>query len=384
MKINKKSYAVCETDSLGRLYEEDSRKDVRGLYARDRDRILHSTGFRRLKGKTQVFMSTNEDHHRTRLTHSLEVSQIARTIARTLELNEDLTETIALAHDLGHTPYGHIGEDSLDECMMVYGGFDHNAQSLRIVTKLEQRYPQFDGLNLTWESLEGIVKHNGPIEKPYPFCIDEFNNKYDLKLSSYASLEAQVAAIADDVAYNHHDIDDGWRAGLFTLNDLYEIEHIGNTIEQVKNEYSGISQERLMFETLRRTMSSMILDIVENTENNLNRIKPETVNDIRNCGQQIVDMSPDMLAKNKQTREFLFKNVYRAGVVNAKRDDCYKHIDVLFSAYMNDEKLLPNGWQQKTQDYTDKDSAKARGVADYIAGMTDRYADDRYNDIVNK
>ena len=382
-KISK--YGICPTDSKGRLHKESSRPDVRSCFARDRDRILHSEAFRRLKGKTQVFVSTTKDHHRTRLTHSLEVSQIARTIARTLMVNEDLTETIALAHDLGLPPYGHTGEEALIECMSEYGGFEHNEQSFRIVTSIEKRYPLFDGLNLTWESLEGILKHNGPLNKASNY-ISEFNNEYDLKINTYASLEAQIASISDDVAYNHHDIEDSVRAGLISIDDLYSIKPIGQVFDDVKKEYGRINDKILLAEVLRRLMSKMIIDIVETTKKNLLDINPSCPQDIRNWNNQTVCMSKDMFKYKKLIRKFLFDNVYLAESINMKRDESKEKVKTLFAYYMkNPENMnLPEKTNMLLSsslsvDTTEKE--KARFVADYVAGMTDQYADIQYTNI---
>ncbi len=378
-------YGIYPTDSKGRLHKESSRPDVRSCFARDRDRILHSESFRRLKGKTQVFVSTTKDHHRTRLTHSLEVSQIARTIARTLMVNEDLTETIALAHDLGHPPYGHTGEEALIECMSEYGGFEHNEQSFRIVTSIEKRYPLFDGLNLTWESLEGILKHNGPVDKASNY-ISEFNNSYNLKINTYASLEAQIASISDDVAYNHHDIEDSVRAGLISIDDLYNIKPIGQVFDDVRKEYGRVNDKILLAEALRRLMSKMIIDIVETTKKNLSDINPSCPQDIRNCNNQAVCMSKDMVKYKKLIRKFLFDNVYLTESMNIKRDESKEKVKTLFAYYMKNPEnmnipektnmLLSNSLSVDT---TEKE--KARFVADYVAGMTDQYADIQYTNI---
>ena len=387
MKHEYNIFKVLEKDSKGRLHDEKSHADVRGCFARDRDRILHSTGFRRLKGKTQVFVSTNVDHHRNRLTHTLEVSQIARSLARSFGVDEDLTEAIALSHDLGHTPYGHVGEDALSDCMRVYGGFDHNGQSLRIVTKLEECYPAFDGLNLTWECLEGILKHNGPVKDILSATTEEFctyansiKPSFDLQVDSHASFEAQIAAIADDVAYNHHDIDDGFRAGLFTLEELAEIKHIAPYVTQVRKDYPGVSDSRLLGEIIRRMLSAMVFDIVNATTATIKAINPQSVNDIRNAGQQIVKMSEEVFANTKCLRAFLFERVYRAEAVVEKGEECYEKINVLFAYYLNDLRQLPNG-----EDLTITDTAKTvRIIADYIAGMTDQYADTLYRKITTK
>ena len=387
MKYEYNIFKVVEKDSKGRLYDENNRADVRGCFARDRDRILHSTGFRRLKGKTQVFMSTNIDHHRNRLTHTLEVSQIARSLARSFGVDEDLTEAIALSHDLGHTPYGHVGEDALDDCMRVYGGFDHNGQSLRIVTKLEECYPAFDGLNLTWECLEGILKHNGPVKGILTATTEEFctyangvKPSFVLQVDSHASFEAQIAAIADDVAYNHHDIDDGFRAGLFSLDELAEIKHIAPYVAEVRKDYPGVKDSRLLGEVIRRMLSAMVVDIRDTTTATIKALNPQSANDIRNAGQQIVKMSEGMFAKTKCLRTFLFERVYRSDAVMDKGKECYEKINVLFAYYFNDLRQLPNG-----KDLVITDTEKTvRIIADYIAGMTDQYADALYIKIKTK
>ncbi|MFL2660224.1 MAG: deoxyguanosinetriphosphate triphosphohydrolase [Alphaproteobacteria bacterium] len=380
-KISK--YGISPTDSKGRLHKESSRPDVRSCFARDRDRILHSEAFRRLKGKTQVFVSTTKDHHRTRLTHSLEVSQIARTIARTLMVNEDLTETIALAHDLGHPPYGHTGEEALIECMSEYGGFEHNEQSFRIVTSIEKRYPLFDGLNLTWESLEGILKHNGPVDKVSDY-IREFNNNYDLKINTYAPLEAQIASISDDVAYNHHDIEDSVRAGLVSIDDLHNIKPIGQVFDDVRKEYGRVNDKILLAEALRRLMSKMIIDIVETTKKNLSDINPSCPQDIRDWNNQTVCMSKDMVKYKKLIRKFLFDNVYLAESMNIKRDESKEKVKTLFAYYMkNPENMnIPEKTNMLLSNSLSVDKTeKARFVADYVAGMTDQYADIQYTNI---
>ncbi|MGB1360986.1 MAG: deoxyguanosinetriphosphate triphosphohydrolase [Alphaproteobacteria bacterium] len=375
-----KEYGMKSSQSKGRLFSDSSRADVRSPFARDRDRILHSEAFRRLKGKTQVFMSTDEDHHRTRLTHTLEVAQIARTLARALFVNEDLTETVALAHDLGHPPYGHIGEDALSECMEEVRGFEHNEQSLRIVSKLEERYTNFDGLNLTWESLEGILKHNGPITGTVPYYIEKFNKQFDLEISTHATLEAQIAAIADDVAYNHHDIEDGIRSGLISLNDLYEIKHIGDVLDMVKADNPNATEKTILAETLRRLMSAMVMDIVATTNKNIEAINPQSSEDIRNCGRQVVKMSDDMFNKTKQVKTFLSVNLYRCDVMNVKREECKVKVKTLFNYYMDKYEDLPEIFDTvKTfENETEKRRHQIRRVADYVAGMTDNFADKEY------
>ncbi len=365
-------YAMFENTSRGRFFDQPVGTDVREIFARDRDRILHCSAFRRLKGKTQVFMSTQNDHNRTRLTHTLETSQIARTLARTLYVNEDLTETIALAHDLGHPPYGHVGEDALREFTADYERFDHNAQSLRIVCDLEQRYLTFDGLNLNWESIEGIIKHKGPFtdSDKIPAYITHISHKYNIPLHTYATLEAQIAAISDDVAYNNHDIDDGLRSGLIHLYDLHDIPHVAKIMDNIRHEHTGIANHRLVAEIIRRLMTEMVSDIVHTTQQNIARIKPQTVDDIRECNESLVCMSAEMIDKTKQIQTFLITNVYRPAPMKILRDKYYKKTLFLMQAYMDNMHLLPT----PPQDIMGT-KEKVRIVTDFVSGMTDTYAD---------
>ena len=371
-------FATKWEDSRGRLHPEDD-SATRTPYQRDRDRIIHSAAFRRLMHKTQVFVAPETDHFRTRLTHSLEVSQIARSMARTLRVDEDLTEAVALSHDLGHPPFGHSGEDALDEMMQPYGGFDHNDQALRVVVLLETRYPEFDGLNLSWETLEGLVKHNGPLisvdggPETLPPTIKSYNTLHDLDLSAYAGLEAQLAALADDIAYNHHDMDDGLRSGLFTLQQVSEtVPHVGATFDAVRSDYPGIEQQRLIGEGVRRLIGDMVGDVVAETQARLQKLCPASVRDIRLAGKPMVAFSNDMREREKALKAFLFENMYRNPAVNPERDRGQSVVRTLFRAFMADPGKMPEQWHAAAQ--TQEEIDRARVVADYIAGMTDRYA----------
>ena len=373
-------YASDPTQSRGRLFDE-GQSLTRSPFQRDRDRIVHSTAFRRLKHKTQVFIAHEGDHYRTRLTHTIEVSQIARALARALKLDEDLAEGVALVHDFGHTPFGHTGEDALDALLEDYGGFDHNAQSLRIVTKLEQRYAEFDGLNLSWESLEGLVKHNGPLvakkgeelTSNVPVAITNYNQLHDLWLWSFASLEAQAAAIADDIAYNTHDIDDGLRSGLLTHQMLEEVPFLAGLIKEVKDRYPNLDESRLTHEVTRRQITQMVEDVIGTAQENLAIVKPKSADDVRHANQTIVGFSDRMSDIDKQLKTFLFANVYRHPTVMEKRDHVSKVVDQLFDAFMNDpQKMEGARWVDGLEMLTE--SARARHVGDYLSGMTDTYA----------
>ncbi len=347
---------------------------TRSLYARDRDRILHSTAFRRLTYKTQVFVYHEGDHYRTRLTHSLEVAQIARSMARTLELDEDLTEALALAHDLGHPPFGHAGERALDAAMAGEGGFDHNAQSLRVVTALERKYAGFDGLNLTWETLEGLVKHNGPltgsaVTRPVPRPIADYCLRQDLELSTYASLEAQLAALADDIAYNNHDVDDGYRAALFTLDDLAEVPLVGRAVAEVRGTYPDIDATRALYETNRRLITALIDDAVTETRARLVALAPQSADDIRHAAEPVAAFSAEMQARARRASRLPRERVYREQRIARIMADAERVVADLFGLYLGHKTALPPEWQEQApgDDY-------ARHVSDFIAGMTDRYA----------
>jgi dGTPase len=373
------TYACDPQYSRGRLVAE-SESPTRTAFQRDRDRIIHSTAFRRLKHKTQVFIAHEGDHYRTRLTHTIEVAQIARALARSMRLDEDLAEAIALVHDFGHTPFGHTGEDALDEKMREFGGFDHNAQSLRIVTSLEKRYAEFDGLNLTWETLEGLVKHNGPLTNasgqgivhPVPEAILEFNAQYDLELARYASLEAQCAAIADDIAYNAHDIDDGLRSGLLSLNALEDVAITGDILRAVRQRYPGLDEVRTAHEVVRRQITIMVEDVIRQSQANLDALKPRSTDDVRTAGQSMVTFTGAMRLQEKTLKSFLYKNLYFHESVVRVRRSADKIVRDLFEAYLNDDQAMPEGWRDE-QKHADL-PARARHAADFLSGMTDTYA----------
>lgn len=381
------AYACDAAHSRGRLVPEPP-APPRSEFARDRDRIIHSAAFRRLKHKTQVFVYHEGDHYRTRLTHSIEVAQIARSVSRAIGLDEDLTEALALAHDLGHTPFGHAGERELDALMKDHGGFDHNAQALRIVTRLERRYAAFDGLNLTWESLEGLVKHNGPLtdaeggalghyrETGLPSAIIEYAEVHDLGLSLHASAEAQVAAISDDIAYNAHDIDDGLRADLFKIIDLGDIPLVGEALAQVLKAYPDLDHNRTVHETVRRVISAMVSDVLVTTKKNVKRIAPHAADDVRRAGEPLIALSAQMKENNRVLQRFLTSSMYRHARVLEIMDRAQRVIRDLFNAYMNDEKLLPKDWREDAP--ISDQSRYARQVCDFLAGMTDRFALDQH------
>jgi dGTPase len=364
--------------SRGRLIAEPV-SPTRSEFQRDRDRIVHTTAFRRLKHKTQVFIAHEGDHYRTRLTHTIEVAQIARSLARALRLDEDLAEGVALAHDFGHTPFGHTGEDALSELLADAGGFDHNAQSLRIVTKLEQRYAEFDGLNLTWEMLEGLVKHNGPLTgeasdgKAVPEPILHYNGRHDLWLGSHSSLEAQVAAIADDIAYNTHDIDDGLRSGLITLDMLEELPLIAALLSEVRRRYPGLEEPRLIHEIMRRQITAMVEDVIGVAQASLADIRPQSADDVRLAGRTMAHFSDDFVAADRDIKAFLSRHLYRHPDVMRVRANATRIVHDLFSAFMTDPGAM--GDKHSGAGISDvAEGALARRVRDYIAGMTDTYA----------
>ncbi|WP_417721261.1 deoxyguanosinetriphosphate triphosphohydrolase [Salipiger sp.] len=354
-----------------RVAEEESA--FRSCFQRDRDRIIHSSAFRRLKHKTQVFVEHEGDFYRTRLTHSIEVAQVARTISGALGLGADLTEAVALAHDLGHTPFGHTGEDALSELMAPYGGFDHNAQTLRIVTLLEKHYAEFDGLNLTWDTLEGIAKHNGPVTGTVPVALAEYNACHDLELDTHAGGEAQVAAIADDVAYNNHDLQDGLRAGLFTEDEIAELPLIAPAYAEVDRLYPALDPYRRRHEALRRVFGYMVSDVIDESRRRLAAADPRSVDDIRRLGAPVIAFSDPIFRDLRQIRDFLFTRMYRAPSVMEIREKVTQALMELFPAYMNDPSLLPQRWRREI-DAAEDEAQLARLVADYIAGMTDRFA----------
>ncbi len=439
-KLTLATYACHPDKSRGRLYPE-TESDTRTAFQRDRDRIIHSSAFRRLEYKTQVFVNHEGDHYRTRLTHSLEVSQLARSTCRKLGLNEDLAEALALAHDLGHTPFGHTGEDALSESMEGFGGFDHNAHTIRILTGLEQRYAEFDGLNLTWETLEGVAKHNGPLQKQgprsilnffkaftstktlskttskeetyggppsqgqsevgvratrkqkdegglaslqhkgggIPRAVAEYNERHNLELESYASGEAQVAALCDDIAYNNHDIDDGLRAGLFTIEQLDEVESVARIFREVRMQYPDISDQRLIHEAIRRLINRMVVDLLNQTRSNIELFGVETVDDIRNLGKPLVGFSPEMQEANLRLKEFLMYNMYRHYKVNRMASKAKRVVKELFEFFLANPDCLPNGWREQAS--APNSARTATVVSDFIAGMTDRFALEEYRRI---
>jgi len=376
-------YACDPAASRGRLIRDEA-SPTRSEFQRDRDRIIHSTAFRRLKHKTQVFVYHEGDHYRTRLTHSLEVSQIARAIARSLGLDEDLAEALALSHDLGHTPFGHTGEDALDACMASFGGFDHNAQALRIVTRLERRYATFDGLNLTWETLEGLVKHNGPLvdaegrpfgrygERGVPGAIVEYDERHDLWLSSHASGEAQAAAIADDIAYDAHDIDDGLRAELFTLEDLREVPFLAELLDEIADRYPGLERPRVIHELVRRVITRFVEDVIIESSRRLADLAPADADAIRRARLQVIGFSPAMAAADEAIKGFLYPNMYRHPRVMRIRREAEAVVRDLFGKFLREPELMPEEWRLDRE--RDDEPRIARRVADYIAGMTDGYA----------
>jgi dGTPase len=364
----------CDPDrSRGRLFAEPPSL-TRSPFRRDCDRVIHSTAFRRLKHKTQVFVFHEGDHYRTRLTHSLEVAQIARALARQLGLDEDLTETLALAHDLGHPPFGHAGERALDACLQAHGGFDHNAQALRVVTALEHRYPDFPGLNLTWESLEGIVKHNGPLSVEIPVGIAEFDRSYDLELWSFASLEAQVAAIADDIAYDAHDIDDGLRAGLFRVDDLEEMPLTASVIAEIDARYPGLDDERRGAELVRELISYLIGAVFAESRKRLDLARPESADDVRRHGAQLIAFPERAATEEAAIKTFLYTRMYRHERVMRIMTDAEEIVTNLFARYLRDPAELPAEWLPLGEKHGMGEAADARVIGNFIAGMTDRFA----------
>lgn len=368
-------YAEDPGLSLGRKVAEPESRN-RTPFARDRDRIIHATAFRRLKEKTQVFVAHEGDHFRTRLTHSLEVAQVARSLASALGLDADLAETIALAHDLGHPPFGHAGEDELQVQMEPFGGFDHNVQTFRVVTKLERRYPRWDGLNLTWETLEGVIKHNGPVtaklSQPSWKAITEFDAEYDLGLDTWASAEAQCAALADDIAYNNHDVDDGVQAGLFHLKELLDVPLIGPILAGVYKEYPDLDPGIIRLEAVRRMIGAMIDDVLAETHRRAAASKVSSADEVRHLDHALVAFSREMLEDLGRLREFLMNRMYRHWKVNRTRSQARRILAEMFQLFMSEPDVLPTEWFARSQNRDD--SGRARVVCDYIAGMTDRFA----------
>jgi dGTPase len=372
-------FATRPQASRGRYFPE-AESATRTCYQRDRDRIIHSTAFRRLKHKTQVFVQHEGDYYRTRLTHSLEVSQIARSLARMLGLDEDLAEALALSHDLGHPPFGHAGEAALDACMTAHGGFDHNAQALSLVTRLEHRYADFDGLNLTWETLEGLVKHNGPLigegktRADLPEALANF--PWDLEFSTHAGPEAQIAALSDDIAYVNHDIDDGLRANLFETEELFGAALAGPIFRHVSETHSGLEKGRLIGESVRRLITNMVSDVAEETGRRLAALGPRTAADIRGAKEPVAAFSEPMRGGIVALKEFLHRSMYRHRRVVEVMTNAQAGLTALFDAFITDPNLLPKDWMEQCG--AAEETRTARAVCDYIAGMTDRFALQEY------
>ncbi len=372
------SFAIDETKSRGRLHlEAHDDSKFRSIFGRDRDRIINSSAFRRLQYKTQVFVNHQGDHYRTRLTHSLEVAQIARWIAGALNVNKDLAEIVSLAHDLGHTPFGHAGEDALHEKMENFGGegfsFSHNVHTLKIITKLETRFIEFEGLNLSWEMLEGVVKHNGAIidESNLDDYIREYNSIHDLDLKSTPSLEAQISAIADDIAYNNHDLEDGLRAELFTVEEILSLPLVGKIYQEILWKYPNLKREMLVGEAKKRLTLTMVLDVIQNTKDNLEQALIKNVEDVRNTKKFLVNFSDEMERAHQALKKFLMENMYRHPIVNEMTQYATKVVEGLFDFYINNPKSLP---RENGDPVIHDKKHLAITVSDYIAGMTDRFA----------
>ena len=370
--------AAQPNQSRGRLHSEPQSgpRGPRDIFQRDRDRIIHSVAFRRLRYKTQVFIAPDGDHFRVRLTHSLEVAQIGRTMARALGLNEDLTEALCLAHDLGHPPFGHAGEDALTAALADSGGFDHNAHTLRVVTRLETPYPDFDGLNLSWEALEGLAKHNGPVASP-TWALVEANAEWDLELGSWPGLEAQVAAIADDIAYDNHDIDDGLRSGLLHLDELIELPLIRRLWDAAGERHPGISTEKRQRALVRDLIGTMVEDVLAETERRVREARVETIGDVRAAGRQLAGFSEALAEQERELKRFLHSRLYDLPELLPVRVEAERVVADLAAAYREDASLLPEAWQRggaRTQ--------QLRTIGDFIAGMTDRFAIARHEELV--
>ena len=368
--------AANPKSSKGRLYSEFSDETNRTPFERDRDRIIHSSNFRKLKHKTQVFIESDSDYYRTRLTHSLEVAQISRSLCRAMSFNEDLGEVVSLAHDLGHPPFGHIGENALNYSMTDHGGFNHNDQTLRVITKLEKRHPNFSGLNLTWESLEGIVKHNGIITNKIPYHISNYNKLHDLQLNFNPHLESQIASISDDIAYNNHDVEDALRAKLINIDSLKELNYFNEIIKFIKEEYDNIDESLITYQMLRMSISNMVNDIINNSKLNLKNNNIKKIDDVFKSNEFLISMSEKMLENSKIIKEFLFLNVYNHPDLQQKRNEVEKIIIKLFEFFINNFDSLPSDWLLE-----EKNESKHRIICDYISGMTDRFATNLYKSI---
>ncbi len=379
---DRNSFACNPNNSRGRLHQEPG-SDVRGqrnIYQRDRDRIIHSISFRRLRHKTQVFVAPDGDHYRVRLTHSLEVAQIGRTIARALGLDEDLTEALCLAHDIGHPPFGHAGEDALQEAMLATGGFDHNAQTLRTLTRLESPYPLWRGLNLSWELLEGLAKHNGPVMQP-GWALSDVNKEFDLDLTRWPSLEAQVAAVADDIAYDNHDIDDGIRAGLLSIEQLCVLPFVEKRWQEILKRYPMCTSDQLIPELIREQIGVMVNDVIGATRANIDAYKIETVEDIRAAGLMIGGFSQVMAERERMLKKFMYDNLYHHPEQVSAACEARQIIGDLYRAYSGDETTLPDEWRASLPD---TEPARSRHIADFLAGMTDRFAQNCHHRIYGK
>lgn len=370
--------AAQPSSSRGRAHPEvdTGPRGPRDIFQRDRDRIVHSVSFRRLRHKTQVFVAPDGDHYRVRLTHSIEVAQIGRTVARALGLNEDLTEALCLAHDLGHPPFGHAGEDALQEAMSGAGGFDHNAHSIRLVTKLEAPYPGFDGLNLSWEALEGLAKHNGPVISP-TWALAEANADFDLELRSWPSLEAQVAAAADDIAYDNHDIDDGIRSGLLTLEELVEVPIVRRHWDEIERRHPGLTADKKLRALVRDQIGTMVGDLIAETQRRAKESGVESSDEVRSAGRQLADFSDALAEEERALKRFLYERLYNAPELMPVRAEAQRVVAGLFAAYRDNPSLLPDGWRR------DEDEVqRLRTIGDFIAGMTDRFAVARHEQLI--
>ena len=370
--------AAVPAKSRGRLHSEDKSgpRGPRDIFQRDRDRLIHSVAFRRLRHKTQVFVAPDGDHYRVRLTHSLEVAQIGRTMARALGLNEDLTEALCLAHDLGHPPFGHAGEDALSDALAEAGGFDHNAHTIRIVNKLETPYPGFDGLNLSWEALEGLAKHNGPIAAP-TWAMAEANDDWELELESWPSLEAQIAAISDDIAYDNHDIDDGLRAGLLNIDELIELPLVKRLWTEIEKRHPGLATERKQRALVRDMIGFMVGDVLAETERRVVAMGVNSIDDVRLAGQQLAGFSQELEPQERELKRFLYDRLYGLPELQPVRKEAERVVANLAAAYRDDPSLLPEWWRRGGGE-----AQQLRTIGDFIAGMTDRFALARHEELI--
>jgi dGTPase len=373
-----KGVSAQPSQSRGRLHRESDLgpRGPRDIFQRDRDRIIHSVAFRRLRHKTQVFAAPDGDHFRVRLTHSIEVAQIGRTLARALGLNEDLTEALCLAHDLGHPPFGHAGEEALAAALADAGGFDHNAHTVRIVTRLETSYPDFDGLNLSWEALEGLAKHNGPVREP-TWAMIEANGEWDLELDSWPSLEAQVAAISDDIAYDNHDVDDGLRAGLIKIDELLELPLVEGLWDSIEARHPGLSTEKRQRALVRDMIGTMVEDVLVETERRVRGAGVETIDEVRRAGRALAGFSAALASEERELKNFLYDRLYESPQLNAVRLEAQRVVANLAEAYRDDPSRLPSAWRSEGDR-----SEQLRTIGDFIAGMTDRYAIARHQELV--